>query len=458
VGGAKEALILSAHRLDASGKQIAPSWYLGELRRALGKKRLVEMSIPRTFEERRKTSPFDRPDLLLLSESAFALSLASQNPGPLLEAFSFPSLLYRGGRQALQKIAFSPDLTAYDGLIGAPKAYWEKMLSRGIAPSHLEKYATCPLQFYAKELLALYPTELPEEKTNTPRSDVGRLCHDILKAFYQGLIQLDYFERFEEEYADSESMRKEATSILRKAGKEVFRNYGKTERIPHLIAWESLQAQVLDLLSEVVALDLDELASSGYRPVFFEKKGELKLDEDWPLMQGRLDRIDLHPESGLCRVIDYKYTLKRQPTTEDQNLPLAAIRGTKLQAPIYQRLAEQMVSPEISARAASRAGSFFYYLAENWEKGPLISREFPKNGWEGSLGEMLKETLSTLLSGIESGHFFMSPGTHCGYCEVSSLCRKNHLPSRRRLQKEILFEGHAALRLKKVPKRKRLKK
>ena len=67
VGAARERLYCSFQRADDSGRVLAPSWYIDELKRALhdNGRESETISIPRSITEKTATPPFDRQDLLL---------------------------------------------------------------------------------------------------------------------------------------------------------------------------------------------------------------------------------------------------------------------------------------------------------------------------------------------------------------------------------------------------------
>src|SRR5262245_32912618 len=67
VNAARERLYCLFQRSDESGRVLAPSWYLTELRRALeshAEHHLEESTIPRSIADKINTEPFDRDDLL----------------------------------------------------------------------------------------------------------------------------------------------------------------------------------------------------------------------------------------------------------------------------------------------------------------------------------------------------------------------------------------------------------
>ena len=88
VGAARERLYCSFQRADDSGRVLAPSWYVDELKRALkdNGRESETINIPRSIIEKTATPPFDRQDLFLPAELAIRLTLEAQDPTALIEA------------------------------------------------------------------------------------------------------------------------------------------------------------------------------------------------------------------------------------------------------------------------------------------------------------------------------------------------------------------------------------
>ncbi len=433
VGAARERLYCLYQRSDESGRALIPSWYLGELRRAMGKNEssslLKEAVIPRGITEKRQIEPFNRHEFLLPQELAVWLSLESQDPLPLVQLFSDSVNIYRRGRRAMEFLEDTGgSLAEYDGTVGPLSEYWSRLRDQGVSPTALERYALCPFQFFARNILRLGRLDRPEEITGLSPSDAGELVHLILRSLYGELIDRGYFA--------SNKASLDVPGILAGLSQRVFAEFELHRPVGYRLTWEIFQERLTELLGQVVERDHQELFQSGYRPLALEIEAKERLEDGWtdPLkgltVLGRMDRIDYCPEKNRYRVIDYKYKSARTRSTVDNNLSRSALRGQRLQPPFYLLLGKRFASRRKKGAADPTIEAAFYFLAPDWPKGPLVTESFPADAWDGSLGTGLKETLSLLLDGIQQGRFFIHPGPHCDHCEVSELCRKNHLPSR----------------------------
>ncbi|HBR48595.1 MAG TPA: hypothetical protein DEA71_00785, partial [Nitrospira sp.] len=141
-----------------------------------------------------------------------------------------------------------------------------------------------------------------------------------------------------------------------------------------------------------------------------EESVELKI-------QGRLDRLDRHRDSGVLRIIDYKYKTGGTMKPEDRNLRQSAVRGARLQPPFYARLdlAELGTTEEVQ----------LLFVAPNWPK--RINRSmFAKRDQSGNVGALIQDTIERLVTGLKAGQFFILPGTYCETCEYRVACRCEH--------------------------------
>lgn len=433
------------HRTDVLGGECAPSWYLGELKRVFQIE--DETFIPRDLIARQLLSPFDQAESLLPAEWVIYLSLLGEDCEALLDQLPFSKTSYLRGKKALRRLEHEGPLSSFDGLISDASSHWEYLCEVGISPTALEAYALCPFQYYGKRLLNLSSEEDPEDEVLPKTKDIGTLCHEILKVFYEGL---------QSENDLSATLKNNRVLLrLKEISEVLFGDYASENPLLYPLHWEMQKTTILAMLKEVIEKDIATLIESGDRPAAFEVDCRQKIETEWPEFRGKIDRIDFNAEDGKARVVDYKITFRKNPLPLEKNLLTSALRAKKLQAPIYLKLAEVFVE----AKAGSESGqcaSVFYHLVPNWPDGPLVVSEFPASGWQGECGAMLKESITTLLQGIEKGRFFMKPsdkqGGHCDFCEVRPICRLNHLPSLKRLQRDVFWQEQEALQKLKAPK------
>ncbi len=462
VGAARETLYCFYRRSDESGRALAPSWYLGEIRRAVWGPQAVlasfdgqkdpaqEKSIPRGIQEKEKVSPFDDAQWLMPSELAVRLALQGRDPASILKMASQSVEIYRRGLKSM-KLLEDPrrSLDRLDGMVGPVPTHWQHLLKQGISPTALERYARCPYQYFAVNLLELHELQRPEEISSLGPSVIGQFCHTILKSFYGQLMDEGYFT--------GDPPKTTWSAKLDELACKAFSDYAAENPVGYPVAWEILGEELIRMLHQVVERDLEELAVSGFRPVVMEPRWQGRLKENWPEPLGDLpivgtpDRIDYAPAQARYRVIDYKLRIGKNESTVDRNLLQSALRGKRLQLPFYVLLAEQHVPGEKRERMPPRIHGAFYLLAPRWVDGPLIVEKFPEEGWEDPYKERLQETLAFLLRGIHEGRFFIFPDDHCRNCEVRAACRRNHRPSLWRAENDSAVKSHSELSDQKTP-------
>jgi len=447
VGAARERLNCSFQRSDDSGRVLAPSWYIDELKRALhGNGRESEtISIPRSITEKTATPPFDRHDLLLPAELAIRLTLDAQDPTALIEDCAALPNLYKHGRKVVAEVDQSSDrLLGYDGMLNQIDSYWKHFSERGLSPTALETYARCPFQFFARHVLGLEPLDRPEEVLGPSPAEFGEIGHGILNAFYRAMIDDGYFT--------GRSAKLDVETTLQAIAARAFADFEESHPVGYPLAWESLKDGLVQLLRQVIAQDLSELSQSGFAPVSLETGVTARLPADWPeplnglTIRGRMDRIDRN-DSGL-RVIDYKFKFGAKPTSQDTNLLRAALRGERLQPPFYYMLAQHWAEEQHFKPSRPAIEADFYYIATRWAEGPLLSTSYGSAGLTGQLGAATQQTIAYLADGVRQGRFFLNRGDYCGHCDAAAICRKNHPPSLWRVDNDPVTEPHRALRRK----------
>ncbi len=456
VGAARESLYCFYRRSEEGGRALTPSWYLGEIRRAVWGPETVtasvneeecpvqERSIPRGILEREKVSPFDEAQWLTPNELAVCLALQGQDPVPVLKLAAQPLGIHSRGLRSMQLLEDPRrSLDQLDGMIGPVPDYWQRLLERGISPTALERYARCPYQYFAADILELHEMERPEEVSSLGPSVIGQLSHTILKSLYIQLMEEGYFTR--------EPSKGEWSSRWDELTHKAFSDYAAENPVGYPVAWEVLGEELSRLLHQVVEQDLDELGVSGFRPMAFEPQWRGRLEDGWPDPLGRLpivgspDRVDYEPSKSRYRVIDYKLRMGKRESAEDHNLLQSALRGKRLQLPLYILLAAQHAQAGKRGKIPAKIHGAFYLIAPRWLNGPLAIEEFPEKGWDDPYKERLQETLGFLLKGIQQGRFFISPGDHCRNCDVRAACRRNHRPSLWRAEKDPAVRSHGEL-------------
>jgi ATP-dependent helicase/nuclease subunit B len=445
-----ERLYCSFQRSDESGRALAPSWYLDELKRAFSgakQKPMAEDTIPRSAIDKASCHPFDREELLLPSELAIRLNLTGRDSKSLIEAADLSPNLYKQGLENIRRIDLSTERVGmFDGMIQAPAKHWLRFAQHGLSPTALELYARCPFQYFARQVLGLEQLEIPEEVIEPSVAEAGKLGHDILKATYQVLIDAGHFT--------NDSSLIDVDDVLSAASQDTFTKYETKHPVGYPLLWASFCEGLTELTRAILHADLEDLRQSGYTPVELELGITGQLADDWPevirglAIRGRIDRLDVDRTRNRLRIVDYKFKRSSSATAAEKDLDTAALRGEKLQPPIYSLLGKYWAEANEREIRKPQIEASLFYIAPGWSDGPLVRKTFSAVTLASKVGEEIIKTIAELVAGIRAGRFFMQPGHYCKYCEVAEICRKNHPPSLWRTENDPITAPHRQLREK----------
>lgn len=444
---AREQLTLSYQRADGAGRPLVPSGYVEDLCRELS---LIPYAIPRRPAARFETVPQYRPDCLTESELATRCLLERLVPTALCPQYPGGALLERSLAVLQAHERMERRLGVYDGLIGEGFGYWETVLARGLSPSALQRYATCPFQFFAASVL-----RLDAEKQDKPGDPIGpleqgTLAHRILRRWMEDLTGQGFF-------VEGATGSIDPLTRLEQCARQVFADYEVTHPVGYALTWELRQRELLTFLREVVQRDLAELAG-GWQPRLFEYpvNGILTVKlANGPIavpLKGRLDRVDWSPQRQAFRIVDYKFKRTKEPKSYEKNLALGAVRGYHLQPPLYLVMAEASLAAAFDQPSPTCEGVWFYYLAPDW-KERMKQVRFPGDAWQSPLETGLSTSFMRIFTGIRSGSFFIAPHESvCERCEFGSICRRTHQSSAWRARADAAaIQSHRDLRRARPP-------
>ena len=412
---ASQRLYLSYQRADESGRMLAVSPYPGEAGRRFGHEEQPIDVAPRRLTDR----VLQRPAVKLFlapAELTQWLAINGQDPTDLMAALRRDAETFRHAAAALDRIEEDGSmLNLFDGITGMVESHWGRVIERGLAPTPLERYAHCPFQYFAADVLRLESSRVAIEQ-EPEAALVGTLCHAALRRCYEQLVQAGWPI---EPVADSMVDR-----TIRASVEQAAADLESQHRTGHYLLWELAKELIVTLVIAAVKADETEQAEHPYTPVAFEVDGEGTmpgvLAEGLLKIRGRIDRLDRHRTSGALRVLDYKFKVGPAMKPEDRNLAQSAVRGYRLQPPLYSCLTVpgQPAPSEVQ----------LLFLAPQWPT--TISRStFEAMPWSSDTGALIRDTIKTLVDGIRAGRFFILPDGYCDGCDFRVICRREHAPT-----------------------------
>lgn len=407
---ASNRLYLSYQRADEAGRVMAPSAFVAAAQRDPYFVASPERVVARRLTERVASQPAIQ-EVLPAQDLAVNLLLHEQDAGPLLDHVGQPRELFDHGI-AVQRIMErdSQDLGPFDGMVGAGSSSDPPPDQQALSPTSLERYATCPFQYFAEKRLRLEPVRAMR-RDHLPALTLGTLIHAALRLSYERLIAV--------QWPEAEIDRSTVRQVIADSTAEVFAGHAATSGTGHTLLWTMAQEQVVALVALAADSDREDYRETGYRPKAFEIEAEGLVSlggETADLkIRGTLDRLDVRLNPPGLRIVDYKFKQGSEMDTKDRNLVLGAARGARLQPPLYasMTLPAQPVPAEVQ----------FVYLAPRWDP-PIARSIFERASLSGKTGEMITQTIRTLVQGIARQEFFILPDAYCDQCVFSAACRR----------------------------------
>ncbi len=307
--------------------------------------------------------------------------------------------------------------------------------------SRLEEYATCPFQFFLKNVLRL--EELPGVELTTDFGKRGVLAHDALATLHRRLKETAPEKQFSQLGVDDRSkLAGDTIAVLaEKISKgsplgAALQKINLRELAQWLVKyWEQHEKY------EQTAKDFDTPPAPAYFEVSFglarkradkkdalstEKPFDLRCGDEVVRLSGRIDRIDIGLQNGevVFNVFDYK------TGTKSMRLDAAAVEeGAALQLPLYALAVEELLLVDRQAKPW-RIG--YWQLRDGGlKKNGVLSMSDLNDGdltdsedWRDLRGKLLSRVLQ-LVSGVRGGMFpVYSLDKNCtDHCEYRTVCR-----------------------------------
>ena len=261
-----------------------------------------------------------------------------------------------------------------------------------------------------------------------PPSSLGELCHAVLHRAYRQLVE----NGWPEHETSLVSLKQKIVTVA----EDVFNQYAAHNATGYFLTWQLAKDAVIQLVISAVETDCLAYRQHGFRPMAFEVDAEGHFTTLGPAfahlkVRGRLDRVDFRDDPLSLRIVDYKFQTGSRMRAQDRDLVLSGIRGSHLQPPVYalmDHFHDQQLNSAMDGQSLQPEGVDFVYLAPRW-KTKVVRSEFAAGCWQGASGRQLRNTLRELLTGVQSGRFFILPGGYCRHCEVSTACRRYHRPT-----------------------------
>ena len=189
-----------------------------------------------------------------------------------------------------------------------------------IAVTAFREYLSCPYRYFLRRELWL--GQVADDVRELDAAAFGTLMHEVLKEFGTSPLK---------DSTDAEAI---ADLLKAELQRQALTRFGRSRS-----ATVSVQLKIIESRLEVFAERQAESVRDGWRILHTEQKLVVSDFEDVRgrrvAIEGRVDRIDRHIQTGVVRILDYK-------TSETANPPEKTHRSNgewvDLQLPLYRRL------------------------------------------------------------------------------------------------------------------------
>ena len=397
--GAKKQFICIYQRADSSGRLKDPSPYLRDF-------------LP--LDLRLVSAVPAKPRLKIMKvqiRTPHEWCLVQNDVANALRSFRFDANLYKRAVDYLNEIESRLASGKFEGITGPLKD-----IKTEFSATRLENYGTCPFKYFVDKVLQLTPFEEQFEEEDLATFEIGTFMHKILCFLYQKLAGKNFDSKY-------------LSSILEEAVAEASVEFQNETGIKFVGPFAARRDQIVRQIKAYAEWDINNLGE--WLPTWFEEGVSVEIGD--LRIKGRLDRIDKRQKSSDVRVIDYKrkYNDHYNPSFSTQ-----ALKGKKLQAPVYMKLA-QIIAEKHGSEDASVKEAAFHFIAnydlEDPSDDKIRTKHLVKEMSQASYAESYDEVMNvikTFVDMIKGGYFFISPDDrsngHCNWCNFRSICRKNH--------------------------------
>lgn len=333
-----------------------------------------------------------------------------------------------------------PYRSEHDGVLldeGILESMRSRMKDKVFSATMLETYRRCPMSYFLRYVLYLYPLE-GEEDSEVLR--MGNAAHRVLFRFYR--------ERIGRGMGIPSPVEVEAAKEdVRRIGEEVRRELTADGAVSEagfraLIGDEGMNGTLGKFIDNQAGVDMPRWTPAhleyGFGHPFSEERNdahsteepvEIQLSDDPGdrlLLRGKVDRIDVHDGSFL--IIDYK--------TGSIPAYTSMAKGYYMQLPLYLMACERLLG-------LKAAGGAYYQLRNDDKFGMHLRTALSE--LRGELGgssyaykpgllddlEVCKRNVREVLDGISRGRFHpvdSTEGERCpSYCLFSRICRRDDM-------------------------------
>jgi RecB family exonuclease len=264
---------------------------------------------------------------------------------------------------------------------------------RGLAPTPLERYARCPFQYFAADVLRLEPVRWTVSQ-EPDAALLGTLCHAALKRCYEQLLPTGW----PAEPVTDDTME----WCIRSAVDLAAQDCEARHRTGYYLLWELAKEHVVTLITAAVDADTDAYTETPFMPEGFELDAEGTIAGVLPdpsatmKIRGRVDRIDRHRDS---RRFASSTTNSRPAGDEVRGSQPAAIRRQGY------RLSLRFMPPAHARQACAKPGAV--HVSGAAVRAARCAFDVRCRRTFRRVRRQIQQTLRMLVTGLQAGRFIL---------------------------------------------------
>lgn len=331
-------------------------------------------------------------------------------------------------RLLIERERVTDQLSSNDFHARLPAAVWQEKvppMQEGhiFSPSQLEMYAQCPFKYFANRVLGI-----PQQKEYAPEldpDDRGTLFHDSMEIFMKENRDLVLRARSE---PDLEPLLFEK---LAETVESLFAKSQKTYAYGHPELYQHLKQKTLNQARLVLQKELEEARAidAPLEPSYFEwtfgKGDHPPLAMEDLQLGGRIDRIDVDPQTKRFLIVDYK-------TGSVAKFKDRLLEGLSLQLPLYILAVRQLLLTQ-----SQPVGGLLVETKEGKKKIGMVDAAFNKTHFQihRAAHSLMKtaeleaaitqaaQWATSYVQQIRSGFFSAQPKECKPICDYKEICR-----------------------------------
>lgn len=307
-------------------------------------------------------------------------------------------------------------------------ARMEKLLSRGLYPSQLDTYLSCPAKFFYQYLCNIQTLQEVQEEDDA--AGVGSLLHQVLQSAYEPFV--------------GRAVRK--GDISPEALEALFQKKLKESGLANTLPAQSrfmLEAAAplrlrafLENQPEECALLQVEHTCTAFLPLGerrFKLKGKLdrldKRGEGFVVLDYKTGRLDGQiPKTDFWTDTTFWEVLRSWRPEEEDPLPELSAKLHKIQLPCYLYLCTHDPETKALVSAPELSDAAWVQLAEKGEELFLFGQKVKEENRKDLLAKNIPALLTFILRHMnESRSFSPQPGRNgenCAYCPYVPCCKR----------------------------------